>query len=123
MKHYRFTFARCPFFQDVEIHCQEYEVAKETPSGFWLTMCRQTPSSFERNKKYIWKKWVSKDSRKRFAYPTKKEALESFLARKRKQLFHAEQTVKDVNGAIKLAESVDLENIENYYSQAKNNIW
>ncbi len=32
------------------------------------------------------KYWVSKTSRKRFAYPTQMEAIESFIARKQRQI-------------------------------------
>jgi hypothetical protein len=53
-------------------------------------------------------RWVSADRRKRFAYPTKKEALESFLFRKYKQQGYLESQLKvckeSIEKAIELAE-------------------
>lgn len=47
---------------------------KETPKGYWI------------GNDWLEKKWVSGKTRKRFAYPTKKEALNSFIARKKRQI-------------------------------------
>jgi len=57
----------------IEVNLYEYKVIKKTPKGVWLD-------------NYGFKKFVLKDARKRFACPTKQEALESFIARKKKQL-------------------------------------
>ena len=56
----------------VKIEERKYRVVKETPCGYWI--------SFED------RKWISKTSKKRFAYPTKKEARDSFKARKTRQI-------------------------------------
>lgn len=57
-----------------------YEVLKHTPKGVWL----HTP--FENNGVHGPKKFVRRDTRKRWACPTKMEALESFLQRKRRRV-------------------------------------
>lgn len=49
------------------------QILKETPKGYWI------------RDRHYWKKWVSKDARKRYAYPTKKEALFNFKLRKERQ--------------------------------------
>ena len=56
------------------IHLYEYPFLKETPKGYWIGVF------------FEGEKWVSKTARKRFAYPTKELALESFKARKNRQI-------------------------------------
>ena len=50
-----------------------YRVQKETDKGKWINS-------------YGTDKWVSNTSKKRYAYPTKEEALVGFVKRKEKQL-------------------------------------
>lgn len=57
----------------VQLSLMEFDVISETPCGYWI----------------IWpmeKYWVSKTAKKRFAYPTKEEALRSFRKRKERQI-------------------------------------
>lgn len=61
------------------IRLDAYRVAKETPKGVQLDM-----GFFGGDAKRGWK-FVLLHSRKRFACPTKEEALESFIARKKRQ--------------------------------------
>lgn len=60
------------------IEFDEYEVIKPTPKGAWV---RLVLGQFLGDKKFI-----LRDARKRFACPTKEEALESFLKRKERQI-------------------------------------
>jgi hypothetical protein len=62
-------------WSEVRIACDAYRVLKYTPKGVWLSLGHSTD-----------KRWVSKSSRKQFACPTKELALESFKARKRRQI-------------------------------------
>ena len=57
----------------VHLSLSEHEVDKETACGYWI--------GGEFNKR-----WVSKTSRKRWAYPTPEEALDSFRMRKQRQI-------------------------------------
>lgn len=50
------------------------DVAKRTPMGAWVQLGRLGK-----------KRFVLNDSRKRYAHPTEAEALQSFIARKRRQ--------------------------------------
>lgn len=52
-----------------------YQLIKETDKGYWI--------GFEHS---IYKKWVSKTSKKRFAYPTKEEALKNFILRTKRRV-------------------------------------
>lgn len=58
--------------------CYEYSLEKETSCGYWIVPqvgvhCRMR------------RRWVSKTARKRYAYPSKAEALTALIARKRRQ--------------------------------------
>jgi len=59
------------------VQCDEFEVLKETPKGYWI----DTPFELKR------KRWVSKTGFKRYAYTTKDPAADSFIARRKKQIF------------------------------------
>jgi len=63
---YKAYFAR-------ELKLLQYNLISETPKGYWI----------ENGYK---KRWVSKTATKRFAYPTKEEAMQSFIARKKSQI-------------------------------------
>ncbi len=67
----------------VRPYLRQYTVIKETECGWWFMI----PYSSK-------KKWVSKSGRKRFAYPTRELALNSYIIRKRRQIAHGEWTVK-----------------------------
>ena len=58
---------------------------KETLKGYWIS-----PNENFKDTEFqsLWgkKKWVSKTSQKRYAYPTKEEAKEGFKARKNRQI-------------------------------------
>ncbi len=56
----------------VIVTLKEFSVVKHTPCGVWLSV-------------YGSRKFVKTKARKRWACPTKEEAMESFLARKSKQ--------------------------------------
>jgi len=58
---------------------------KETPCGYWVSYDPYYDSKdihFRGNRK----RWISKTSKKRFAYPTREEAKISFKARKAMQI-------------------------------------
>lgn len=65
-----------------EVRLREFEVLRTTPKGVWLSMAlgefRIISEPLER--------FVLRDARRRFACPTKEEAMESYKARKRAQI-------------------------------------
>lgn len=84
-------------YDNVSIKLEEWKVIKETPKGYWINRMSG-----------IWwggKRWVSKTSRKRFAYPTKEEALESFLIRKKAHIKHLKRNLTNAEKALELAKN------------------
>jgi hypothetical protein len=69
-----------PLFPNPKIILQTLNLVKETPKGYWI--CYGDPNS----NLSISKKWVSKTSKKRYAYPTLEEALQSFIKRNESML-------------------------------------
>lgn len=62
----------------VRLLLSEFLMVKETHCGYWID---PIVGSYARKKI----RWVSKTARKRYAYPTKAEALDALIARKRRQ--------------------------------------
>lgn len=61
---------------------QDYKVVATTKKGYWITYLSGGKD-----------KWVSASSWKRFAHPTKKEALESYIQRKKAYVRYASHTL------------------------------
>jgi hypothetical protein len=62
-----------------------FYLVRETKCGYWIS---RNPN-YDENNIELWgerKRWVSKYSTKRLAYPTREEALQSFKARKKRQI-------------------------------------
>lgn len=72
------------------------QLHKETPKGYWIGFGSADLRSECR--------WVSKTSKKRYAYPTKEEALHGFLHSKRKQKKIMESQLKIIDYGIHEAE-------------------
>jgi len=68
-----------PTFPNPKIELREYVLHKETPKGYWIGY-----DGFSSISSY--QKWVSKTAKKRYAYPTKKEALYSFIKRTERRI-------------------------------------
>ncbi len=62
-----------------KIELSEFSLVKETPKGYWICYGKQGGTT-------IFKRWVSKTSKKRYAYPTKQEALQSFIKRNQRRI-------------------------------------
>lgn len=77
---------------EVRVVLQEFRVRKVTPKGVRLDNDR----------------FVATAARKRFACPTKAEAMESFLARKKRQRAILSAQLRNVEKALKLAEAEAL---------------
>ena len=75
------------------IHLDVWYGRRETPKGWWIAWDTYI------DKKY-WK-WVSKTSRKRFAYPTREEAWTSFRLRKDRQNAILQQQLETSNELLK----------------------
>ena len=64
---------------------REFTLAKETPGGYWISLGLHSISK---------DKWISKSSKKRYAYPTKEEALINYIKRTEKRLRILESQIK-----------------------------
>jgi hypothetical protein len=60
----------------ISLELKEFKLLRETPCGFWICT-----TGF-----FFTKKWVSKTSRRRYAFPTKEEALKNFQKRTEKRI-------------------------------------
>lgn len=94
MKFYRYE--EMQYYQiGVKIHLMEFDFIKETPCGYWIKLFSFCDD----------KKWVSKTAKKRFAYPTKEEALSSFIARKTRQIEILEAQLSNARMALMLGKT------------------
>ena len=93
---------------NLKVELREYKIIKFTPQGFWIYLDSWldryfiTHPLFDRDKRF-----VLRDARKKFACLTKADALESFKARKRRQIQILEGQLEKAKRALKLAERID----------------
>lgn len=76
------------------VELNSYPIRKETTCGWWIHNDKP--------------KFVLKGTGKRFAYPTKEQAKESFLRRKQMQIAYAQQTIDLAKAAIARINSEQL---------------
>jgi hypothetical protein len=76
-----------------ELYLREYEVIKKTPCGVWILFPNKNIWDSKNNKYQLGKKfilerstWYKTITKKRFAWPTKAEALASYIYRKEYQV-------------------------------------
>jgi hypothetical protein len=89
-------------FPNPKLEIREYNLLRETPKGYWIGY-----GSLGYNK-YEWKKWVSKTSKKRFAYPTKEEALVNFIKRTEKRLKILDWQLQVCKISLNLAQNLNI---------------
>ena len=97
MKHYRYE-RKYPIFgpDKEEIELLEFKSVRETTYGYWLKI------------PYSKDKFVLKVSNKRYAYPTKEEAFNSFRIRTLKSKDYAERDLDNAMIFIKLIDEHEL---------------
>ena len=83
---------------------ERFSVLRETRHGFWIypSWAGQYGLNPEKHKR-----WVSKTSRKRYAYPTIEEAVESFRHRCACRIAHAERNIQDAKAVYELSKEQD----------------
>lgn len=79
----------------VEIMLEEFDMVSETPKGWWIMVSDHGAYG-------PLKRWVSKTSKKRFAYPTMEQAWASFQARKRMQIRIFETRLRQAQIAVEM---------------------
>ena len=85
------------------VGCEEYKLLKETPKGYWIIPTYDAAEDAYR------KRWIPKESLRRFAYPTKAEALYSFKMRKKCQIELLTSQLKFAKIALAKAENGEIE--------------
>lgn len=86
----------------------EYIAVSETKCGYWIVYKHYTAGK---------KRWISKTSVKRFAYPTKKEALVNYIFRKRSQISHNRASIQSAINGLRAA-GVTTKEVENPLKEA-----
>lgn len=101
--HYRYEATLDP--DGVNIECRTYVVIAETPKCYWVIrkslsyLAEKHPNSdtIKRQRKLI----LKEKGGRRHCYPDRKDALNSLLIRKKRQLMHIERSISVANLAIK----------------------
>lgn len=104
MTHYRYE-REYPFMDDLgemRINLVEFETVKETKCGCWI----------KRKGYFRGEKFVLKDARKKYAYPTKGEAFRSFRIRTSKSLEYAKRDVRNAAIFMKLIAEAEINDIK-----------
>lgn len=82
----------------IEVIEQEFNLFKETPKGYWIGYGGSFSGKLRGNAI-----WVSKTSKKRFAYPTKEEALNSFMIRINRRMNYLQEDLRICGEALSKA--------------------
>lgn len=91
MKFYRYDWVEYASFNDDDIYqshfpnptiyINEYNLVRETEKGYWISYGFYTGGKLRSHAR-----WISKVSRKKYAYPTKEEAKFNFIKRQEKRI-------------------------------------
>ena len=79
-----------------KLEIREYNLYKETPKGYWIGYGYLGKLSSKG-------KWVSKTSKKRYAYPTKEEAIVNYIKRTEKRIGFLNNNLHQCKKGIELA--------------------
>lgn len=88
-----------PSYPNPKLELREFSLYKETEKGYWIGY-----GDFGRL--HSKGRWISKTSRKRFAYPTKEEAINNFILRTTKRKKILKWQIRCCEITINLAEEV-----------------
>lgn len=96
------------YLTNVKVELRILNMWKETPKGYWIGYGYQNDKSLKSVGK-----WVSKTSKKRYAYPTKKEALINFIKRTERRKEILDYRSDDCRDALSIAEILLNKELEN----------
>lgn len=94
------------YFPDPRLVLEEYHLVRETAKGYWISYGSYI--GFHSSAR-----WVSKTSRKRFAYPTKEEALHNFVKRTQKRIHILRRQLESSEQGLILATRLKTETDDN----------
>jgi hypothetical protein len=110
MKFYRYKGVHYTTGWAVEL--TTYNLHKETPHGYWII-----PDYIQRNDDWAneIKRWIPKKSRKRYAYPTKEEAMTNFVARTKRYVVILEANLNAAKSYLHIADKYTTGNLDEKY--------
>lgn len=107
MNFYRYTH-RTYFGSDIRIELNVFILLRETDKGYWIIPQHSEHSDI------LWKedikKWIPKKSKKRFAYPTKSEALQNLVARTERYVLILSSRLRRAEQSLRLAKQMTENN-------------
>jgi hypothetical protein len=98
MDFYRFELFRYAEQGNAKLELNTYQLIKETQKGYWIGYLNDYGYQIG-----DWQKWVSKTSKKRFAYPTKELALTNFIKRTQRRILIMKSILQDCEYTLNLA--------------------
>lgn len=87
----------------INLICEEFVLVSETLKGWWIIQ-KDNPYRIYK------KRWISKTSKKRHAYPTQKEALNNYIIRTKRRIGYLINSTENANKGLKKAKKL----MENY---------
>jgi len=94
-----------PSIRNPKIELRRYHLIKETPKGYWIGSFLNSWDS-----QPYWKKWVSKTTKKRYAYPTKAEALQNYIKRTEKRIGILKSQLEECEYGVQNAKAMTMFN-------------
>jgi len=95
MEFYRYEWIGLESARDslpiIKLKLRIFKLLRETEKGYWIDLEYKD-------------RWISKTSTKRYAYPTKKEALNNFIIRTKRRLQFVEATIHGCKQSLRLAD-------------------
>jgi len=88
----------------LELQMWEYPIIKRTEKGAWISL--NPWFTFDDSHFQCGKRFVLLTAKKKYACPTKQEALESFIARKHRQIEIYEARLEQAKKALEKAKSI-----------------
>lgn len=85
-----------------QIHLERFRVVKKTPRGAWIEETHGYP---------VKKRFVLDGARRRYAYPTKALALNSYRIRKRWQIGYCKNKIDRANAILGITEKAPLDEV------------
>lgn len=110
MKFYRCNYVQTSSFA-YELTYDVYDMVKETPKGYWIIFNQF--KDFNDIKKL--QRFILKNSKKKYAYPTKQEALRNFIIRKKSYMKNLEANLD----LTKILFKISLTQYNNLYGEDK----
>lgn len=92
-----------PLFPDPKIELMTFNLHKETPKGYWIGHGLYAPDNLRANST-----WVSKTAKKRYAYPTKEEAMNNYLKRTERRIKILKNELLTCEIALRKAKKIKL---------------